>query len=152
MSQSRCPSGLRLAALGLAMLALAPRAGYAQPGDVNFAAGADGQVTFVMPSNNVECIYTPPGGTAVYKPADGGPELSCDRRDPKYVRVVLTPKLLKRFDNVGDQSCCGADNPFRYGGHWAKGPFTCESAEAGLTCRRSDGRGFVMSREQVDLF
>jgi hypothetical protein len=50
--------------------------------------------------------------------------------------VVLTPKSVKRFDDVGDQSCCGADNPFSYGGCWAKGPFACESAESGLACKK----------------
>jgi hypothetical protein len=134
-----------------AMLMLIPAAASAQNA-VDFAAGAGGQVTFVMPSNNVECTFTPQGGTATYKPFDGGPELSCDRSEPNYVRVVLTPKSLKRFDDVGDQGCCGTENPFRYGGHWSKGPFACDSTESGLTCKRNDGRGFVMSRERVDLF
>jgi hypothetical protein len=119
---------------------------------VDFPADSGGQITFVMPSHNVQCIYTPQGGSPTYKPFDGGPELSCDRLEPKYVRVVITPKSVKRFDDVGDQGCCGTENPFRYGGRWSKGPFTCESGEAGLTCKRNDGRGFVMSRERVDLF
>jgi hypothetical protein len=142
-----------LATFGLIFLMLIPPAGRAQqPGEVSFAANPSGQIVFVMPSHNVECTYTPQGGTATYKPSDGGPELSCDRRDPKYVRIVLTPKSLKRFDDVGDQDCCGTENPFRYGGHWSKGPFDCTSAETGLTCKRVDGRGFVMRRESADFF
>jgi hypothetical protein len=136
----------------LVALLLVPAAVHAQQTSIDFAADAGGQIVFVLPSHNVECTYTPKGGTEIYKPFDGGPELSCDRRDPKYVRVVLTLKTLKRFDDVGDQGCCGATNPFRYGGRWSKGPFVCESAEAGLTCKREDGRGFVMSRERVELF
>jgi hypothetical protein len=137
------------ALLGLAALTLgAARA--QQP--VDFPANAAGQVVFVMPSHNVECTYTPQGGTAVYQPFDGGPELSCDRQSPKYIRIVLTPKSLRRFDDVGDQGCCGTDNPFRYGGHWARGPFACDSLETGLSCKRSDGHGFVLSRERVDTF
>lgn len=119
---------------------------------VTFPPGANGQVTFVMPSNNVECTFTPAGGTPVYKPADGGPELSCDRREPKYVRVALTPKSIKRFDNVGDQGCCGTTNPFPYGTRWSRGPFTCESLETGLVCRNADGRGFSISRANIELF
>jgi hypothetical protein len=151
MARSRYLSGPRLITLPLSALALTLACAHAQQ-NVDFAAGAGGQITFVMPSHNVECVYTPQGGTATYKPFDGGPGLSCDRRDPKYVRVVLTPKSVKRFDDVGDQGCCGADNPFRYGGRWAKGAFACESAENGLTCKRNDGRGFVISRESVDVF
>lgn len=134
-----------------AVLMLIPIAATAQ-NTVDFAAAAGGQIIFVMPSHNVECTFTPQGGTAVYKPFDGGPELSCDRPEPKYVRVVLTPKSLKRLDDVGDQGCCGIENPFRYGGHWSKGPFACDSSASGLTCKRDDGRGFVISRERVDLF
>src|ERR1700743_3011276 len=139
-------------AVTLTALMLMPAASFAQQTNIDFAAGAGGQITFVLPSHNVECTYTPQGGPPTYKPLDGGPELSCDRRDPKYVRVVMTPKTLKRFDGVGDQSCCGADNPLSYGSHWSKGPFACEAAEAGLTCKRADGRGFVISRERVELF
>ena len=119
---------------------------------ISFAADSRGQITFVMPSHNVECTYTPAGGTPVYKPFDGGPELSCDRRDPKYVRLVLTPKSVKRFDDVGDQGGVGTDNPFPYGSQWSKGPFACDSVETGLVCRRSDGRGFSVSRERIELF
>ena len=119
---------------------------------ISFAADSRGQITFVMPSHNVECTYTPAGGTPVYKPFDGGPELSCDRRDPKYVRLVLTPKSVKRFDDVGDQGGVSTDNPFPYGSQWSKGPFACDSVETGLVCRRSDGRGFSVSRERIELF
>jgi len=117
-----------------------------------FPPDGNGQVVFVMPSRNVECTYTPAGGTAVYKPLDGGPELSCDRREPRYTRIVLTPKSIRRYDDVGDQSCCGADNPFPYGMRWSRGPFTCESLEAGLVCRNADGRGFRLSRQNIELF
>jgi hypothetical protein len=133
----------------LAVLPLRSLTAHAQ--SVTFQPDGNGQISFVMPSHNVECTYTPAGGTPVYKPFEGGPELSCDRRDPKYVRIVLTPKSLKRFDDVGDQGCCGTSNPLPYGMRWSRGPFTCESLETGLTCRTSDGRGFTVSRSRVDL-
>src|SRR6218665_995514 len=63
------------------------------------------QEEFVLPSGNIGCIYTPEGGTDVYVPEDGGPELACDRVEPRYVRAILSAKgpgrLLK---NVGDPS------------------------------------------------
>ena len=117
----------------------------------DFKAGANGQITFVMPSKKIECTYTPKGGTAVYKPLDGGPELSCDRSEPKYVRVTMTPKMLKRYNNVGDQSCCGVDNVFAQGTRWTLSPFVCDSAPTGLTCKRADGKGFFMSAKEVKL-
>jgi hypothetical protein len=68
------------------------------------------------------------------------------------VRLIITPKSVKKIDNVGDQGCCGASNVFAYGRRWTMGPFTCDSATAGLTCKRPDGRGFTVSRETVSVF
>ena len=98
--------------VGIFMLQLAPTS--AQQAAAS-TAESNGQIIFVMPSHNVECTYTPAGGTSNYKPFDGGPELNCDRPEPKYVRLVLTPKSVKRFDDAGDQGCCGTRNPFPYG-------------------------------------
>ena len=138
--------------LCLFMLAANGDGAFAQtPKPVTFTAVANGQINFVMPSKTIECTYTPKGGTPVYMPFDGGPELSCDRSEPKYVRVVLTPKNVRRFNNVGDQSCCGGDNVFAHGTRWSQGPFTCDSAEAGLTCKRADGKGFFMGRADIKL-
>jgi hypothetical protein len=118
---------------------------------VNFPAGANGQINFVLPSQNIGCTFTPKGGAGVYQPFDGGPELSCDRIEPQYVRVVLTPKNVRRFDNVGDRDCCAADNVLPHGARWMQGPFTCNSSATGLVCARDDGRGFLMSRSAIKL-
>ena len=84
-----------------------------------FPAFAEEQIEFVLPSGNVACIYTPKGGVAVYKPVDGGPELSCDRVEPQYVRFILGPRgkavLIKE---VGDASCCSAEPVLAYGKIW----------------------------------
>lgn len=105
---------------------------------------------FVMPSGNIGCVYIPEGGTAVYQPADGGPELSCDRVEPKYLRATLgrSGKAVVRT-NVGDQGCCGSENIVDYGKTWSAGPFTCYSERTGLTCERSDGHSFLLSRARV---
>jgi len=63
---------------------------------MEFAPTDQGQVMFDMPSGNVGCIYTPRGGTSFYVPEDGGPELSCDRVEPSYVRVTLGPDSKAR--------------------------------------------------------
>jgi hypothetical protein len=118
---------------------------------VTFAVDASGHISFVTPSHNIGCTFTPQGGTGVYKPFDGGPELSCDRREPQYVRLVVTPKTVQRFNNVGDQDGFPHDNILPYGSRWSHGPFTCDSAETGLTCKRLDGRGFFMSRATIRM-
>jgi hypothetical protein len=71
---------------------------------------------------------------------------------PSYVRVILGPEgKARRYNDVGDASCCGGGT-FAYGKTWDMGPFQCKSAEAGLTCRRHDGRGFTMSRKSIKTF
>jgi hypothetical protein len=127
-------------------------AAHAQSANAAFAPDKDGQISFVMPSGDIGCTYTPAAGTSVYKPFDGGPELSCDRTKPQYSRVVLTPKRVRRFNQVGDQGCCGADNVLAYGSRWSQGPFSCESAATGLTCRLADGRGFSLSPKAIRTF
>jgi hypothetical protein len=116
------------------------------------SGGGDGQSEFTMPSNNVGCIYTPEGGTATYSTADGGAELSCDRVEPSYVRVILGAHgVARKYTHVGDASCCGADNYLAYGETWAEGPFSCISAATGLTCTRGS-HGFVMNRKGVKAY
>jgi hypothetical protein len=108
-------------------------------------------IEFVMPSENIECTFVP-HQTAIYMPPGGGPELSCDRRDPRYVRVVLGPKgPAKRFDNPGEQPCCGVENIFQYGLSWTGGPFTWRSATTGITCSHENGHGFSMSKERIEV-
>ena len=106
---------------------------------------------FILPSGNIGCIYIPKGGTAVYQPADGGPELSCDRVEPKYLRATLgsSGKAVVMTD-VGDQGCCSSETTLGYGEVWSSGPFACYSERTGLTCERSDGHSFMLSRARVE--
>ncbi len=133
-------------------IALVSTPAIAQNAAVTFPANPAGYTTFSMPSGNIECIYTPAGGSKVYQPVDGGPELSCDRAQPQYLRITMTPRRVERIDHVGDAGCCGADNPLPYGSRWSMGPYVCDSAETGLVCKRGDGKGFSISRAKVDLF
>jgi hypothetical protein len=115
------------------------------------ALAAD-QIEFVLPSGNIGCIYTPEGGIPTYQPVDGGPELSCDRVEPEYVRITLGPKggaVLRK--NVGDASCCSADLTLNYGASWKAGPFVCKASTKGLDCRRGQ-HGFFMSRARLEAY
>lgn len=130
------------AALMLAAISLPAHA-------VTFDENDQGQIEFTMPSGNIGCVYTPAGGTDVYEPAGGGPELACDRVEPAYVRVIMGPSgKAKRYNNVGDASCCGAENIFDYGEVWKFDGFRCTSSTSGLTCKRG-GHGFSMSRAAI---
>ncbi|HEV7319811.1 MAG TPA: hypothetical protein VGO04_14535 [Ensifer sp.] len=114
------------------------------------AEPAGEQEMFMMPSGNIGCVYTPAGGTAVYRPADGGPELACDIVSPRYVRATLGRAGAATLDHaVGDPSCCSADTVLDYGQGWEQGPFSCVSERTGLSCRRDDGHSFLLSRAQV---
>lgn len=139
-------------ALPLVIAALAAGPVRAQNAAATFPPSPSGYTTFSMPSGNVECVFTPAGGSKVYKPLDGGPELSCDRRDPAYVHLTMTPKRVEIDNNPGERGCCGVDNPFAYGATWSLGGFTCVSAQSGLVCKREDGRGFSISRAEVKKF
>jgi hypothetical protein len=116
-----------------------------------FTPEADGQITFIMPSGNIGCIYTPRGGTETYEPVGGGPEISCDRIEPSYVNITLGPKgaavLIK---DPGEQGCCGGDNVFAYGNTATLDGFMCSSSSAGLICETPDKKhGLCLSRTRT---
>lgn len=116
-------------------------------------APEDGQVSFLTPSNNIQCTYTPKGGGGTYVPEDGGPEIQCDRAEPDYLRFILGKAGKGRLiSDVGDSGCCGGTNVLDYGSIWSVGPFTCVSSEKGLTCIRDDGHGFFISKARTAVF
>ena len=112
--------------------------------------GKSGQVEFQTPSGNIGCIYTPEGGTDVYEPLDGGPELICDRIDPDYVRIVLGPDFdAEAIFDPAEQPCCSGkaldyDNEIKLDG------FICHSETTGLVCQTTSGEhGFLMSKAHI---
>lgn len=117
----------------------------------HFSTQPNGQISFMMPSGNIACLYTPRGGTDTYVPASSGPELSCDRIAPSYVNVVLGPDgPAVLTENPAEQSCCGGDNVFAYGNTARFDGFTCTSSTGGLTCETADGRhGFCVARARM---
>lgn len=116
-----------------------------------FTAQDNGQISFVMPSGNIGCIYTPRGGTETYQPADGGPEISCDRIAPSYVNITLGSKAAAVLtENPGEQGCCGGDNVLGYGNTVAFEGFLCSSSDAGLICETPDKKhGLCLSRTRT---
>jgi hypothetical protein len=130
------------------LLAIAGRAS-AEP--QNFPS-EDGVISFSTPAGNIGCTYIPAGGTDVYFPKSGGPELQCDRVEPTYLRFFLHKSgRAERFANVGDASCCSGENILVYGNSWTKGPFRCISARSGLTCTRGKA-GFFISRGKTRTY
>jgi hypothetical protein len=113
----------------------------------------NGQIEFVTPSGNIGCLYTPEGGTDVYQPKGGGPELICERVEPAYVTVILGPEGdPELIENPGEQSCCGAQNVIEYGNSVdLDGVFICGVETTGLVCEREDGTGFSMARAGIEL-
>ena len=111
-----------------------------------------GQVGFVTPSGNAGCRFTPAGGTEVYRPADGGPELVCERVEPEYFTIILGaegPATL--IADPGEMGCCGATNTLAYGNYAILEPFICFSAREGLNCETLDDRhGLFLSRTVVE--
>jgi hypothetical protein len=137
------------AAFGLVALMVLPASADEQP----IKAQDDGQIEFTMPSGNVGCLYTPAGGTDVYEPADGGPELVCERIEPSYVTVILGPVgEPQMIEDPGEQSCCGAENIFEYGNTITMEGFYCASETTGLLCIREDGVGFTMAKAGIEFF
>lgn len=114
-------------------------------------AGSVHPSAFNVDSLNIGCLYTPRGGSSVYVPMKFGPELSCDRTAPTYVRAYLgrngPAELLK---NPNEQSCCTLQPSLKEGDHWERGPFRCEVRGAALTCKRHGGEGFVLSATQME--
>lgn len=141
---------IAIALLAVALAACSPPAAEA-PAPADPAAPAPGvQVMFMAPSGNIACVYTPAGGTDVYQTADGGAELSCDRNEPDYVRVVLPEAGPAQVVPTDERSCCSGE-VIPYGDRWMDGPFICDVTEAGVRCSSTEGHGFTLSRTQADV-
>jgi hypothetical protein len=138
------------------MLVVALAAGLVMPAmaaEVELEAGDSGQTEFVMPSGNIGCIVTPEGGTDVYEPEGGAPEIMCDRVEPDYVRVILADDEADELDDVADPSCCGAEQVLDYGDWATIEGFVCESKKTGLTCTTEDEEhGFSMARAGIETW
>lgn len=142
---------ISIALLSLAACSPPDIAGTEHP-SMETAAPSPGQLEeFQLPSGNIGCAYIPVGGTDVYRSPDGRAELQCDRIAPTYIRIVMSetgPAVL--HEEVSEAPCCSGET-VAYGQSWSRGPFSCQSAEAGLTCTNADGNAFSLSRESAEI-
>lgn len=114
------------------------------------ASGAsDAYVPFRMPSKNIACAYATGFGPLT---------LRCDILSG----LKPSPRGRCELDWTGISMGTGAARPtcagdtvydtkaavLRYGSVWKRGPFTCLSSWAGLSCANRAGHGFFLSRER----
>lgn len=135
-----------IAAMLAAIVAVAPAQAYDTQ---RLRQTSEGQVEFITPSGNIGCVYTPAGGTSVYSTVDGKAEIQCDRVEPKYVRAILGGSGAAYFAPADDASCCSLVQKLNYNKVAQLGPFQCLSERKGLTCARSDGHGFFLSKALI---
>ena len=83
---------IRFAASAFAIFALA-----APALAVEFEADERGQIHFNMPSNNVDCVYTPAGGTDNYETESGEAEKQITAFTPsgKQTENTVSYKIVK---------------------------------------------------------
>lgn len=112
------------------------------------------QSTFMPPSGDINCIYTAKGGTGVYMPLGGGPEVVCDRSaDRVYQRAYLGPKgPAENVRRPGDASGCSVEPLLLEDARLRRGPYSCELTRGEVVCRRDDGHGFAIGGSRVRLF
>ncbi len=119
---------------------------------VEFEPNDQGFTEFTMPSGNMGCIYVPAGGTDVYKTSDGGAELSCDRVEPSYVRVMLgSSGEAERITDVGDAFMLRGRQYIRVWRSMVGGSFQLHLRDDRTYCTRGT-HGFSMSRKAVKVY
>lgn len=120
---------------------------------VSLAAAAQSRpaafVTFQMPSKNIGC-----GFASGYGPT----YLRCDirsglRPEPRG-KCELDWTGVSMAGGAASATCAGDTvldpraSVLAYGTVWKRGPFTCLSSLAGLSCANRAGHGFFLSRER----
>jgi hypothetical protein len=112
----------------------------------------------------LESFQTPSGNIACMASGDGGWELRCDVADRAWNGGEAADCELDSGDSVGLRATgrafwvCHGDTILRqgpvlgYGSTWRAGPFTCQIARTGVTCRNRAQRGFMVSRAAYRLF
>jgi hypothetical protein len=119
------------------------------------AGGPMGEpIAFTSPSGNIACRLDPEHGASCWVAehdwaveAASDPDCQLDFGDA----VDVTPDGVV-WPCYGDFSWFPDAPALPYGRSVSAGPFTCESAETGVTCHNGDGRGFTVARATVDTF
>lgn len=111
----------------------------------------DDVVLFDLPSGNIGCALDATAARCDILEAEWQPPPAPGDCDLAYGHGIVladgAPALLCAGDTVG-----GGGDVLGYGESITRGPFRCESAETGVTCRNTDtGAGFRLSRGAYEL-
>ena len=131
--------------------------GLASAGLPAFAGDESERVQFRTPSDNIHCLVSSADAaidceiidvttfsTLPERPAD------CDLEWGQRFSMKDTgeAQLICTGDTVRDYK----STIVPYGETFSYGQLTCESTEAGLTCKNADGHGFMLSKARQELF
>lgn len=124
-------------------------------GGLTGAAGAaldsrDAFVPFRMPSKNIACAYVTGFGPVTLR-CDIFSGLKPEPRRPcelDWTGVSMGSVGRARPTCAGDTVYDPKAPVVAYGSVWKRGPFTCLSSWAGLSCANRAGHGFFLSRER----
>lgn len=138
---------MKLAVLAVALLAAGLVA----------AGGADARLaSFKTPSGNIGCVYDSASGGSLrcdilsgLKPKPSRPR-GCDLDWGDSLTLARTGRA--RVLCHGDTAVLPSAPILRYGTTWSRGPFTCTSRRAGLTCENAAEHGFFLSRQSWQRF
>lgn len=116
------------------------------------------------PSIELFSFQTPSGNIGCMADDDGGWSLRCDIGERDWRGGRAADCELDSGDALGLSAAgraywvCHGDTILRqgavlgYGSTWRAGPFTCTSAQAGVTCRNRAQHGFTLSRAAYRTF
>jgi hypothetical protein len=110
-------------------------------------------VGFTAPSGNVERMLDPSYVRCDISEREWSPPPKPADCEFDYGQGInMSAGERPAFNCVGD-TAMGAGAPLAYGKSITKGNLTCESAQAGITCRDSaTGHGFTIAREAYRVF
>ena len=110
-------------------------------------------VSFTAPSGNVGCMLDSTYVRCDISERDWSPPTrpaDCEFDYGQGIGMSVSEEAA--FVCAGD-TAMGASQPLAYGTSITKGDLTCDSAEAGITCRdTSTGHGFTIAREAYKVF
>lgn len=111
-------------------------------------ATAPDRLSFAMPSGNVACEMTPEGVTCMIidYTYTVEPVPDCDGNAGQAVVLSQSGVTTPCPDHM---SVVVDDEVLAYGNSASVGDYTCTSADTGITCTRTDGAGFRLSRSTL---
>jgi hypothetical protein len=110
-------------------------------------------VDFTSPSGNVGCVLDPTYVRCDISERDWSPPPRPADCEFDHGQGIGTPANEQATIVCAGDTAMGGGEPLAYGKSTTKGNLTCDSAEAGITCRDSaTGHAFTFSREAYKVF